>query len=125
LSKTSLLFIDLVGISFLKNLFPGISISSDNVDFHKLDLSSGLAIASYDAKNGCRNSLPHSSFTVHRLRSIVEELEEQLLLVEAGFISLNNCMLAKRHPANQKLPSLTPLQRRALPGLILRNWPLP
>jgi hypothetical protein len=96
MSKTSLLFVKLVGISyFLKNLFPGIFISSDNVNFHKLDLSSGLAIASYDSINGCRHLLPRSSFTVHRLCSIVEEPEEQLLLVEAGFISFNNCMLVE------------------------------
>jgi hypothetical protein len=125
MSETSLLFIDSVGISYLKNLLPGISISSDIVDFQKLASSSGLAIASYDAKNGCLKLLPQSSFTVHRLRSIVEEPSEQPLLVEAGFISFKNYILTERNPTNQNLPSLTPLQRRALPGLILRNWPLP
>ncbi len=120
----SLLFVDALGISLLRQLVPAIQVNSETFEFHDFVVNNNLNNSVFDASNTCWQPLPRSSFSRFHLRINVEDPRKQPLMLEAGFLSFNNIILTERNPANQHLPSLTRLKRRALPGLFLPGLPV-
>jgi len=120
----SLLFVDAIGISLLRQLIPAIQVNHETFDFHDFVVSNNLNNSVFDAFNTCWQPLPRSSFSRFHLRISVEDPRKQPLILEAGFLSFNNIILTERNPANRHLPSLIRLKRRALPGLFLPGLPV-
>ena len=119
----SLLFVDEIGVTFLKERIPQLEVDSQIFDFMKSASCLGLITHSFDAKNQCIRPLPPSRFTRHRLRSRVLDPIDQPLLLEAGYISFGKLLISERNPANFSLHSFSSLKRRALPGLRFPWWP--
>lgn len=121
MSRPSLLFVDVAGIAHMQRLIPQLQVHSELVNGFGL-MQSG-SHCSFEITHQVFLTLPPIAFTRHRLLLAVADAAEQPLLLEAGFLSLGRWIFAERNPANAHLPSLTPLWRRALPGLRWSWWP--
>jgi len=117
----ALLFIDSNGLEQLRRCLPQLEVESDKVSV--VSLGNNFDKGSFDLNNLWWRPLPPMEFTRHRLRLAVSDAADQPLLLEAGFLSLWGWVLTERNPANASLPSLTPLRRRALPGVRWSWWP--
>lgn len=111
------------GLAQLQGHLPQLEVESERVFTPGLEVALNFSHSSFEIGNQVWRPLPAMAFTRHRLRLAVADAVNQPLRLEAGFLSWGRWILAERNPANGHLPSLSPLQRRGLPGLRWQWWP--
>jgi hypothetical protein len=119
----SLIFVDNLGLQFLRSCLPQIQVFSQKFEFQRSVHGSRFGSNVFDALNNSYLPLPASAFTRHHLHSKVASSLQQPFLLEAGYLSVGNHILVERNPVNKDIPSLFRLKRRALPGLRFPCWP--
>jgi len=122
-NRPSVLFVDGAGLAQLQVHLPQLEVESERVVSPAPGFALDWSHSSFEIGHQVWRPLPSMAFTRHRLRLAVADAVNQPLLVEAGFLSWGRWILTERNLANGHLPSLSPLRRRALPGLRWQWWP--
>jgi hypothetical protein len=114
----SLIFIDNLGVQFLRSCLPQIQVFSQKFEFQQSVHGSRFGSNVFDALNNSYLPLPASAFTRHHLHSKVASSLQQPFLLEAGFLSVMATPLASA----KAFTTSNTEQPWPLPRLRLSNW---